>query len=56
MGQTGAGIAKEDEINMEISNQFMNKWGESYLLCHIFFESYILIEQIKANCPWFLTM
>lgn len=56
MGQTGAGIAEEDEINMEISNQFTNKWGESYLLCHIFFESHILIEQIKADCPWFFTM
>lgn len=28
MGQTGAGISREDEIDMELNNEFTNKWGE----------------------------
>jgi hypothetical protein len=31
MGQTGAGIAQEEDINMEIKNDFTNKWGASSL-------------------------
>ena len=28
MGETGAGISSEDQINMEIPNQFTMKWGK----------------------------
>ena len=28
MGETGAGITCEEEINMELNNSFTNKWGE----------------------------
>ena len=31
MGETGAGITCEEEINMELDNSFTNKWGD-YLL------------------------
>jgi len=27
MGETGAGITREDEINMDQENPFTNKWG-----------------------------
>ena len=27
MGETGAGITQEDEINMDKENPFMNRWG-----------------------------
>ena len=27
MGETGAGITAEDQIDMEKPNKFMNKWG-----------------------------
>jgi hypothetical protein len=29
MGETGAGITREDEINMDKENAFTNKWGMS---------------------------
>jgi hypothetical protein len=29
MGQTGAGIMHEEEINMELKNTFTNRWGMS---------------------------
>jgi len=28
MGETGAGISSEDQINMEQPNQFTTKWGK----------------------------
>ena len=31
MGETGAGISREDEIDVSLNNAFTNKWGE-YLL------------------------
>jgi hypothetical protein len=30
MGETGAGISSEDQINMDIPNQFTTKWGKFY--------------------------
>lgn len=27
MGETGAGITREDEINMNVKNVFTTKWG-----------------------------
>jgi hypothetical protein len=30
MGETGAGITSEDQINMSVSNAFTNKWGKYY--------------------------
>jgi len=32
MGETGAGITSEDQINMEVSNEFTNKWGKFSVL------------------------
>jgi hypothetical protein len=31
MGETGAGITSEDQINMDEDNEFLNKWSESHL-------------------------
>ena len=31
MGETGAGITSEDQINMDNPNNFTNKWG-TYLI------------------------
>ena len=31
MGETGAGITREEEINMELDNSFTNKWGDCLL-------------------------
>ena len=28
MGKTGAGISREDEIDVSLNNTFTNKWGE----------------------------
>lgn len=30
MGQTGEGIASADQINMDVRNEFTNKWGQYY--------------------------
>jgi hypothetical protein len=27
MGQTGAGIEREEDINMNVNNVFTNRWG-----------------------------
>jgi hypothetical protein len=35
MGQTGAGIAQEEDINMETKNDFTNKWGVSLDSLHL---------------------
>jgi len=29
MGESGAGITNEDEIDMSVDNAFTNKWGTS---------------------------
>ncbi len=31
MGETGAGITHEEEIDMSLTNALTNKWGESLL-------------------------
>ena len=28
LGQTGEGITSEDQINMDLQNEFTNKWGQ----------------------------
>jgi len=33
MGETGAGISTEDQINMDDDNDFMNKWSECLCFC-----------------------
>ena len=58
MGETGAGITREDEINMDIKNSFTTKWG-SYLCDTMSFQTtikYFLPAIIKEACPWFFDM
>ena len=31
MGETGAGITSEDQIDMDQDNEFLNKWSKSHL-------------------------
>ncbi|KAF7791807.1 hypothetical protein EIP86_002831 [Pleurotus ostreatoroseus] len=38
MGETGAGISKEDEIDMSLDNELTNKWAIIKLTCPWFFE------------------
>ncbi|KAF8239258.1 hypothetical protein L208DRAFT_120887 [Tricholoma matsutake] len=38
MGQTGAGISREDEIDMELNNEFTNKWAKIKKTCPWFFD------------------
>jgi hypothetical protein len=33
MGETGAGISSEDQINMDEENGFFNKWCECLRFC-----------------------
>lgn len=41
MGQTGEGITREEEIDMELENEFTTKWGE--------FEIYGKLDVINGN-------
>jgi hypothetical protein len=34
MGETGAGITSEDQINMDQDNEFTNKWSTYLNCCH----------------------
>jgi len=36
MGETGAGITREDEINMDVKNAFTTKWGSYDVPLHQF--------------------
>ncbi|KAG1753547.1 uncharacterized protein EDB91DRAFT_1242530 [Suillus paluster] len=47
MGETGAGITREDKINMDVKNSFTTKWAIIKEACPWFFEMYELI----AECP-----
>jgi hypothetical protein len=56
MGETGAGITSEDQINMDEDNEFMNKWSEYRVLVS---ERRVLtgfLELIKNSFPWFWEM
>jgi hypothetical protein len=33
MGETGAGIVHEEEIDMSLDNSLTSSWGMSYKLC-----------------------
>ena len=60
MGETGAGITSEDQINMDDDNEFMNKWSEyctpfSYLSVAVSC-SYHFLELIKDSFPWLWEM
>jgi hypothetical protein len=58
MGQMGARITSEDQINMDATNEFTNKWG-TYLiciLCHLAFTDHSDPALIKESCPWFFEM
>ena len=56
MGQTGAGIACEDDINLTQENSFTSKWGRTVdkLLSRVILT--ILPVMIKDACPWFFNM
>ena len=56
MGQTGAGIAREDDIDLIQENSFTSKWGTTVdkLLSRV--RLTILPVMIKDACPWFFDM
>ena len=56
MGQTGAGIAGEDDIDLTPENLFTSKWGRTVdkLLSRV--RLTILPVMIKDACPWFFNM
>ncbi|KAA1480072.1 hypothetical protein DENSPDRAFT_887343 [Dentipellis sp. KUC8613] len=45
MGETGAGIACEEDINMNVNNSFTNRWQEIKAECPWFFEMRDLIAE-----------
>jgi hypothetical protein len=56
MGETGAGITAEDEVNMDEENDFMNKWSEYLLFCLSICVFLPFIALIKKNFPWLWEM
>jgi hypothetical protein len=56
MGQTGAGLQHEDEINMESNSALANKWGKHTELPRNRIHPHVLTAVIKAECPWFFEM
>ncbi|KAG2081072.1 uncharacterized protein F5147DRAFT_661003 [Suillus discolor] len=57
MGETGAGITREDEINMDVKNSFTTKWGV-YLYDNQLptVQHFFMPAIIKEACPWFFDM
>jgi hypothetical protein len=58
LGETGAGIASEDQINMEKPNTFTNKLGEhdEVRLHRQQIQLTYLVELIRDSSPWFFEM
>jgi hypothetical protein len=58
MGETGAGITSEDQINMDEENEFMNKWSECSVLVPELpsLVLTVLPELIKDSFPWLWEM
>src|SRR6266487_3070964 len=56
MGETGAGITAEDQIDMEKPNMFTNKWGVHLWTSSISSILTLQIELIRESSPWFFDM
>ncbi|KAG1852579.1 hypothetical protein C8R48DRAFT_562293, partial [Suillus tomentosus] len=51
MGETGAGITREDEINMDVKNSFTTKWAIIKEACPWFFDMRELIAERPNQVP-----
>ncbi|KAJ7592469.1 hypothetical protein C8J56DRAFT_1044948 [Mycena floridula] len=51
MGETGAGIEREEDINMELNNAFTSKWAVIKAACPWYFNMRILIAQRPNSIP-----
>ena len=56
MGETGAGITSEDQVNLEEENDFMNKWSEHLLFCLRVSVFLLFLALIKKSIPWLWEM
>jgi hypothetical protein len=56
MGETGAGITSEDQIDMEKPNAFTNKWGTHNTTQLASLSLILPIEQIREQFPWYFEM
>ena len=56
MGETGAGITSEDQVNLDKENDFMNKWSEHLLFCLHISVFLLFLVLIKKSFPWLWEM